>query len=109
MVLREENDDSTLEALISAFRPHPPRSGSAALADAGQNHRDIADILGGSPRTVNKHLEHIFEKLGGNRTAAATLAVNRLRGVRRWRPSVDAVSPVSAALRVAHKTQRAVL
>ncbi|MFO1234063.1 MAG: LuxR C-terminal-related transcriptional regulator [Rivihabitans pingtungensis] len=31
----------------------------------GKTNRDIADILGGSPRTVNKHLEHIFEKLGG--------------------------------------------
>ena len=31
----------------------------------GKTNRDIADILGMSPRTVNKHLEHIFEKLGG--------------------------------------------
>lgn len=46
----------------------------------GKTNRDIADILGGSPRTVNKHLEHIFEKLVETRTAAATLAVNRLRG-----------------------------
>lgn len=33
----------------------------------GKTNRDIADILGMSPRTVNKHLEHIFEKLGVER------------------------------------------
>ncbi len=42
----------------------------------GKSNKDIADILGVSPRTVNKHLEQIFVKLGvENRTAAATLAV----------------------------------
>jgi len=41
----------------------------------GKTNRDIADILGMSPRTVNKHLEHIFEKLGvETRTAAAAAA-----------------------------------
>ncbi|RYY78540.1 MAG: DNA-binding response regulator, partial [Comamonadaceae bacterium] len=41
--------------------------------------RDIGDILGMSPRTVNKHLEHIFEKLGvETRAAAAALASGHL-------------------------------
>lgn len=41
----------------------------------GKTNRDIADILGMSPRTVNKHLEHVFEKLGvETRTAAAAAA-----------------------------------
>ena len=41
----------------------------------GKTNRDIGDILGMSPRTVNKHLEHVFEKLGvETRTAAAALA-----------------------------------
>lgn len=35
-----------------------------------------------APRTVNKHLEHIFEKLGvETRTAAAALAASALDGV----------------------------
>lgn len=38
----------------------------------GKTNRDIADILGMSPRTVNKHLEHIYVKLGVETRAAAT-------------------------------------
>lgn len=41
----------------------------------GKTNRDIGEILGMSPRTVNKHLEHVFEKLGvETRSAAAALA-----------------------------------
>lgn len=69
-------------------------AGAARLADAaltpretevlswlakGKTNRDIGEILGMSPRTVNKHLEHIFEKLGvETRSAAAALASGRL-------------------------------
>jgi len=44
----------------------------------GKTNRDIADILGMSPRTVNKHLEHIFEKLGVETRSAATAVAGRL-------------------------------
>jgi DNA-binding NarL/FixJ family response regulator len=43
----------------------------------GKTNRDIAQILGLSPRTVDKHLEQIYPKLGvENRTAAAAIAAN---------------------------------
>jgi len=65
--------------------PAPSRLASAALTprevevlswvSKGKTNRDVADILGMSPRTVNKHLEHVFEKLGvETRSAAAALA-----------------------------------
>ncbi len=45
----------------------------------GKPNKDISDILGISPRTVNKHLEQVFSKLGvENRASAAALAVGAL-------------------------------
>jgi len=41
----------------------------------GKPNRDISEILNISPRTVNKHLEQVFSKLGvENRAAAAAIA-----------------------------------
>ena len=45
----------------------------------GKTNREAAEILAMSPRTVNKHLEMIFPKLGvENRTAAAGVALRVL-------------------------------
>jgi DNA-binding NarL/FixJ family response regulator len=74
-----------LLSLRPANAPEPSRLATAALTPReaevlswvakGKTNRDIADILGMSPRTVNKHLEHVFEKLGvETRAAAAALA-----------------------------------
>jgi len=42
----------------------------------GKTNRDIGTILGLSPRTVNKHLEHVYVKLGvETRTAATSVAL----------------------------------
>src|SRR5205807_10157142 len=59
----------------------------------GKTNADIADILAISPRTVQKHLEHVFQKFGvETRTAAAAriLQMRRcispisLHGLRFW-------------------------
>lgn len=45
----------------------------------GKSNRDIGEILGLSPRTVNKHLEQIYTKLGvENRASAAVRAAHVL-------------------------------
>ena len=46
----------------------------------GKTNEEIGDILGCSRRTVQKHLERIYIKLGvENRTGAATLATEATR------------------------------
>ena len=56
----------------------PRESDVLAWLAKGKTNRDIGEILGVSPRTVNKHLEHIYVKLGvETRSAAAALAVGR--------------------------------
>jgi DNA-binding NarL/FixJ family response regulator len=45
----------------------------------GKQNREVSEILGISPRTVNKHLEQIFVKMGvENRAAATAKAVRAL-------------------------------
>jgi DNA-binding response OmpR family regulator/DNA-binding CsgD family transcriptional regulator len=63
----------------------------------GKSNRDVAQILDISPRTINKHLERVFEKLGvENRSAAAVLAVRTLNAFFRS-GHVNAPNPVRAA------------
>ncbi len=90
-VLSLQDNNQILVRLIDGDR----LSGSALLKDKleitdresevlhwianGKTNRDIAEILGMSPRTVNKHLEQLFPKLGvENRTAAAGVALRIL-------------------------------
>ncbi len=72
-----------------AAAPAPSRLSTASLTPReaevlswvakGKTNRDVGEILGMSPRTVNKHLEHVFEKLGvETRAAAAALASREL-------------------------------
>jgi len=80
IVLREESDTARVQALMALFKLTQRESEVLHWVIQGKTSRDIGDILGMSPRTVNKHLEHVFEKMGvETRTAAATLATSRLR------------------------------
>ena len=49
----------------------------------GKTNREIAEILNISPRTVNKHLEQMYPKIGANnRTTAASIAIQMILGGR---------------------------
>jgi len=77
LVLREEADDALVQSLMAKHRLTQREAEVLHWLSKGKTNRDIGDILGTSPRTVNKHLEHVFEKLGvETRTAAAALAVS---------------------------------
>lgn len=46
----------------------------------GKSSSDISDVLEISPRTVQKHLEHVYEKLGvETRSAAAAIAIRAIQ------------------------------
>lgn len=67
--------DAALSARLEEAALTPREREVLTWVARGKTNRDIADILGMSHRTVNKHLEHIFEKLGvETRAAAAALA-----------------------------------
>ena len=63
-----------------AASPLTPREAAVLRwVAAGKTDRDVAAILGISPRTVHKHLQRIYEKLGvETRTAAVMRAMGRL-------------------------------
>jgi DNA-binding NarL/FixJ family response regulator len=80
IVLREESDTARVQALMALLKLTQRESEVLHWVMMGKTNKDIGDILGTSPRTVNKHLEHVFHKLGvETRTAAATMAMNRMR------------------------------
>lgn len=80
LLLREESDAAMVDGLMAAFRLTAREAEVLYWVIKGKTSPDIGEILGSSPRTVNKHLEHVFAKLGvENRTSAAAVALARLR------------------------------
>ncbi|WP_420133086.1 response regulator [Rhodopseudomonas sp.] len=76
---RESSGESPKE-FATEFGLTSRESEVLAWLSKGKTNRDIAQILGLSPRTVDKHLEQIYAKLGvENRTAAAAIATNAAR------------------------------
>jgi DNA-binding NarL/FixJ family response regulator len=79
LVLRQDSEAALMEALLRAFPLTAREAEVLYWVIQGKTNRDIGDILSLSPRTVHKHLEHVFEKLGvETRTAAAALALQRI-------------------------------
>jgi DNA-binding CsgD family transcriptional regulator len=80
-LLRLAKDSSANTAEFSSELGLTSREGEVlSWLSKGKTNRDIAQILGLSPRTVDKHLEQIYAKLGvENRTAAAAIAANANR------------------------------
>ena len=78
MLLLEQRSDSAGTPSRLAQAALTPREAEVlSWLAKGKTNRDIGDILGMSHRTVNKHLEHVFEKLGvETRAAAAALAIS---------------------------------
>jgi len=79
VVLTESGNGAAVEALALRFRLTAREAEVLYWVAQGKTNRDIGEILGTSPKTVTKHLEHVFEKLGvETRTAAAARVIGTL-------------------------------
>ena len=73
MVLSLRRDPSCAWLKNSAVNNLSPRQTEVACwISEGKTNADIATILGISPRTVHKHVEHIFERMGVESRVAVT-------------------------------------
>jgi len=73
------SDTAIVEAMMAGFKLTLREAEVLYWVVKGKTNRDIGDILGSSPATVKKHLEHVYEKLGvETRTAAANLAMGKV-------------------------------
>ncbi len=77
--LTEVNEDAEEERLQRSLALTTREAQVLLWLSRGKSNREIGEILEISPRTVNKHLELVFVKLGvGNRAAATARAVSCL-------------------------------
>ncbi|HEX5805347.1 MAG TPA: response regulator transcription factor [Macromonas sp.] len=84
IVMEETSDAAAIENLAQAFGLTAREAEVLHWVAQGKINRDIGDILGASPATVKKHLERVYAKLGvETRTAAAAMAMNRMRALHR--------------------------
>ncbi len=75
----EETVQGAMSRLAQRYQLTERESEVLLWVGRGKSSRDIGEILGTSPRTVDKHLEHAFVKLGvENRAAAAALVTRHL-------------------------------
>ena len=79
VLLDEQRADTSTRRLAESCRLTGREAEVLNWLAGGKTNRDIAEILGMSPRTVNKHLERVYVKLGvENRAAAVAIAVQTL-------------------------------
>lgn len=79
LLLEEHRDDLSVQRLVERLGLTRREAEVLSWVSVGKTNRDIAEILGMSPRTVNKHLERIYVKLGvETRSAASAVALQRM-------------------------------
>lgn len=79
--ITEINEDASVALLQKQYGLTPREAEVLLWVSYGKSNRIISEILEISPRTVNKHLEQVFKKLGvETRAAAAALAVRAVSG-----------------------------
>ncbi len=80
--VRLDSAPQEAETLARCFGLTPREAEVLQWVVLGKTNRDIATILSMSPRTADKHVQHVLTKLGvETRTAAAAIALERLRNL----------------------------
>jgi DNA-binding NarL/FixJ family response regulator len=72
LLLEEQRHDLTAKRLAQCWGLTCREAEVLNWLCGGKTNRDIAQILGMSPRTVNKHLERIYQKMGVETRSSAT-------------------------------------
>lgn len=75
LLLQQESSQWNLESLRETMKLTFREAEILMWIARGKTNKEVGLILGSSPRTINKHLEHIFEKLGVSTRAAAVAMV----------------------------------
>ena len=79
LTLSKQDSGSKTDILMQEFSLTSREAEVLWWVAQGKSNKELALILGISPRTVNKHLETVFEKMMvENRTAAARMALKCL-------------------------------
>ncbi|MES1932399.1 response regulator receiver protein [Salinisphaera shabanensis T35B1] len=80
LTLVEFDDEASINDFVERFELTPRQAEVLLWVSRGKTNRDIGEILDMKPRTVNKHLEHIFPKLGVETRAAAAATALQVIG-----------------------------
>lgn len=76
--LRRTSEGIELQLLQEAFGLTPREADVLLWTSHGKSNKDMSEILNISARTVNKHLEQVFVKVGVENRAAAAAAATRI-------------------------------
>lgn len=77
LLIQKSNQDWNLADLKASFGLTARETEILIWVSKGKTNKEVGLILGTSPRTVSKHLEHVFEKLGvPTRSAAVAKVLN---------------------------------
>lgn len=83
LILMEKHSDQwNLDTVKSALGLTCREAEILMWISRGKTNKEVGLILDSSPRTINKHLEHVFEKLGVvTRAAAVSIALQRTSSI----------------------------
>lgn len=78
LLMEKKSGEWNLDSVKSALGLTAREAEILMWISRGKTNKEVGLILDSSPRTVNKHLEHVFEKLGvATRAAAVSMALQR--------------------------------